>query len=292
MDNYYINHDFKWMMQRNLPVDYGPKLSQVRIHRFNEYNEFSSVLQSLFGGHYDGSVTMKFSRIVFTNLLGDEAYNYLMTAGPLLPIKLQEVMLRHGSILNPNQKFETTTTLNAEESYNRGNTSLELGNNIEALSNFTKAIELNPNFYEAYNDRSVVKFYLKDYEGSINDCNRAIKLNPNFAEAYNNRGNALLEFDKFSEAIHNFNKAIDLNPNLASAYANRGLANFYLKNYLDTINDCNKAIALNPNSAIAYYYRGSAKLNLRDNSNYCADWGKAAKLGLSLASDLFERYCK
>lgn len=99
MDNYYINHDIKWMMQRNLPADYGPKLSQVRIHRFNEYNEFSSVLQSLFGGRYDGSSTMKFSRIVFTNLLGDEAYNYLMTAGPLLPIKLQEVMLKHGSIL-------------------------------------------------------------------------------------------------------------------------------------------------------------------------------------------------
>jgi len=99
MDNYYINHDAKWIMQRNLPMDYGPKLSEVRVHRFNEYNEFSPVIQSLFGGSYDGSSTMKFSRIVFTNLLGDEAYNYLMTAGPMLPIKLQEVMLKHGSIL-------------------------------------------------------------------------------------------------------------------------------------------------------------------------------------------------
>jgi hypothetical protein len=99
MDDYYINHDVKWIMQRNLPMDYGPKLSQVRVHRFNEYNEFSPVIQSLFGGSYDGSSTMKFSRIVFTNLLGDEAFNYLMTAGPMLSIKLQEVMLKHGSLL-------------------------------------------------------------------------------------------------------------------------------------------------------------------------------------------------
>lgn len=99
MDNYYINHDVIWMKQRNLPVDYGPKLSQVRVHRFNEYNEFSLVIKSLFGGSYDGSSTMKFSRIVFTNLLGDEAFNYLMTAGPLLTIKLQEVMLKHSSII-------------------------------------------------------------------------------------------------------------------------------------------------------------------------------------------------
>jgi hypothetical protein len=100
MDKYYLNHDIKWMIQRNLPIDFGPKLSQVRIHRFNEYSEFSSVLQSLFGGRYDGTTTMKFSRIVFTNLLGDEAYNHLITIGHLLPLKLQEVMLTHGSILS------------------------------------------------------------------------------------------------------------------------------------------------------------------------------------------------
>ncbi|MBI9042820.1 hypothetical protein [Lutibacter sp.] len=99
MDNYYLNHDVKWIMQRNLPMDYGPKLSQVRVHRFNEYNEFTPVLQSLFGGNYDGSMTMKFSRIVFTNCLGDEAFNYLLTSGPMLPLKLQEVMLKHGVII-------------------------------------------------------------------------------------------------------------------------------------------------------------------------------------------------
>ena len=43
------------------------------------------------------------------------------------------------------------------------------------------ALKLNPNFYQAYNNRGSTYSDLKQYE-------RAIQLNPNYALAYNNRG--------------------------------------------------------------------------------------------------------
>ena len=43
---------------------------------------------------------------------------------------------------------------------------------------------------------------------------KAIDLNPNFADAYNNIGIVLLEMGQFDDAIKFYEKAIDLNPSL------------------------------------------------------------------------------
>ena len=51
---------------------------------------------------------------------------------------------------------------------------------------------------------------------------RAIRLNPDYAEAYNNRGAAKNELDLYDEAIADFDKSICLNSNLAEPYTNRG----------------------------------------------------------------------
>lgn len=100
MDNYYLNDDVRWMIERKLSPEIGPKISKIRIHRFNEYSNFNTVLAALFGGAYDGTETMKFTRTVFNNLLGDEAYDYLLSEGPMLPIRIQKIMILHGTILN------------------------------------------------------------------------------------------------------------------------------------------------------------------------------------------------
>ena len=39
----------------------------------------------------------------------------------------------------------------------------------EALKDYDKAIELNPNSSEAYNNRGACKQYMKDYEGAMSD---------------------------------------------------------------------------------------------------------------------------
>ena len=74
-------------------------------------------------------------------------------------------------------------------------------------------------------------YYAKeDYGNAITDYTQAIKLNPEFAEAYSwlaqaycRRGEAYLRGFDYDNAIENFTQAIKLNPDFADAYYNRGL---------------------------------------------------------------------
>jgi len=55
------------------------------------------------------------------------------------------------------------------------------------------------------------------------DYNQAIQLNPNFAEAYNNRGVSYVDLKQYGQAIADYNQAIQLDPNYADSYNNRGV---------------------------------------------------------------------
>jgi tetratricopeptide (TPR) repeat protein len=58
------------------------------------------------------------------------------------------------------------------------------GKNQEALEAFTKAIELNPKYAEAYNNRVIAYLKLGNYQQAIRDYDKAIKLDPKNAMAY------------------------------------------------------------------------------------------------------------
>lgn len=51
---------------------------------------------------------------------------------------------------------------------------------------YTKAIEVNPDFLDAYINRGLVNNELQDYENSLADYDRAIELDSKCALAYNN----------------------------------------------------------------------------------------------------------
>ena len=53
---------------------------------------------------------------------------------------------------------------------------------------------------------------------------KAIDLNSEHANAYNNRGNAYVNKGEIDAAIQDYTKAIDLNSEHANAYYNRGVA--------------------------------------------------------------------
>ena len=53
-----------------------------------------------------------------------------------------------------------------------------------AISDYTKAIEINPNYAKAYYNRGLTKRNLKDFNGAISDYTKAIEINPNYAKAY------------------------------------------------------------------------------------------------------------
>jgi Flp pilus assembly protein TadD len=114
---------------------------------------------------------------------------------------------------------------------------------------------------------------------AINYLNKAIQENPKFAEAYNNRGNAYRDLNQLQKAFADYNQAIRLKKNYVQAYNNRGNIYYDLKKYKLAVNDYNKSISLKPDYRMAYLNRGLAYHQLKNRTLACKDLQKACQLG-------------
>jgi tetratricopeptide (TPR) repeat protein len=76
---------------------------------------------------------------------------------------------------------------------------------------------------EAYNNRGVNYNDMGEYEKAEADYTRAIELDPEYTEAYNNRGVSYNDMGEYAKAETDYTRAIELDPDFAGAYANRGL---------------------------------------------------------------------
>lgn len=68
------------------------------------------------------------------------------------------------------------------------------------------------------------------WSNAIADYNRVLELDPNDAMAYNNRGNAEAGLGKWEDAIADYQKATEINPKFAFARANHALAEYEIGN--------------------------------------------------------------
>ena len=129
---------------------------------------------------------------------------------------------------------------------------------------YTWAIEINPEYTDAYNNRGLAYDDKGKLDNAIKDYTNAIKINPNFAYAYNNRGYTYCKKGKYDKAIEDSTKAIEINSNNAEAYDTRGNAYNGKGEYDKAIKDCTRAIGINPNLAEAYNTRGEANKGLAE----------------------------
>ena len=165
---------------------------------------------------------------------------------------------------------------------NRGIDYGERGEHDLAIKNFTKAIELKPDYAIAYNNRGAVYRSEGKYDLAIEDCNEAIRLKPDYAEPYSNRGAAYRNKGDYDLAIKDYDIAIRLKPDFVEAYYNRGLVYHEKREFDLAIEDYNKAIMLNPKLFHPYYNRGNVYLQKGDFNRAIEDYSKAIELNPEL----------
>ena len=171
----------------------------------------------------------------------------------------------------------------AEAYNNRGITKDLLGRHEEAIADYDQAIRINPQFAEAYYNRGTTKDLLGRHEEAIADYDQAIRINSQYAEAYYNRGNAKGELGKHEEAIADYDEAIHINPQFAQAYCNKGNVKLALGQHDDAIADYDQAIRINPQFAKAYYNRGNAKSMLGRYEEAIADFNETIRISPQFA---------
>jgi len=151
----------------------------------------------------------------------------------------------------------------------------------QALENFLKAVNENPDFPEAHNALGLVYFDMKDFSKSEEHFKKAIELKPNYSEAYNNLGRIYLENNKLDLAIEMFKKALSnmVYRTPQYAYANLGWA-YYKKGLVkEAMEQFNSAVASDPKWCLGYRSIGIVKLEQKE------------ALEAFMAFDKFRDYC-
>lgn len=152
-----------------------------------------------------------------------------------------------------------------------------------AISDYTKALDLDQDYAQAYSNRGLAYYEKGEPDNAILDHSRAIKINPKLADAYNNRGLAHYDQGELEKAILDFATALDINPYHYQAFSNIGNVYRSAGNMKQAIACYDRAIQLNPSYAAAYYNRAIAYYNTGGIANAIADYTLAIKINPGLA---------
>ena len=96
----------------------------------------------------------------------------------------------------------------------RGSKAMNRRDYDHALKHFDRAIELDPNFAEAYNQRAIVHFLAERYDRAIEDCRRAVERMPCHFGAWAGMGHCHAHEGELAEAVRCYERALEVNPHL------------------------------------------------------------------------------
>jgi len=105
--------------------------------------------------------------------------------------------------------------------YNLGKLYQDLGELDLAKEQYQNLITIDPNSYPAYNNLGYIAFYFENnYEEAVRLYSKAIELNPTYYQAWFNRGLAYEWMDDFKNARKDYQQSLSINPNYEKAINN------------------------------------------------------------------------
>jgi tetratricopeptide (TPR) repeat protein len=171
----------------------------------------------------------------------------------------------------------------------RGEIKKGQGLDEEAIIEFNKAIQVNPKFAPAYNNRGISYFNQRHLDLSISDFNKTIELDPTFAGAYSNRGASYAAKGILDKGISDCDTAIKLDPRHSPSYFIRGRIYAQKNLYAKAMLDFNKVIEMNPKDEKAYLYRGRVYELKGNDDEALADFKTAIELNPNYSEAYFHK---
>lgn len=196
--------------------------------------------------------------------------------------------------------------------YNMGQESILQGDLLNAEVQFTRAIELNENYADAYAQRGWVRWFSNRAGLALKDYNKAISLKPEIITTKNLRNVFKQLFEDYNEIIDDFDYTITIDTSEYKAYDGKefidlvagdpfkqldeyelelrndpenyllmirtALAEFYVHNYGNAIKLCTRAIQANPNGQWPFFIRGNAYAMINDLNQSLKDYYSFEKI--------------
>lgn len=177
-----------------------------------------------------------------------------------------------------------------EEALALGRQNFSNKNFQEAISGFTRAIEIDPKCLEAFHRRGAALFNLGKYQDSIPDFNKAVELSPKNAELLRNRALPLMHLKQFEKAITDLTDAIEFKPAtkilsqklLSTVYYAKAYDLEMNEKYAEAIINSTRALAYE-STALNYEQRGILYFKSMQYEKAVADLTEAVKLAPKIA---------
>lgn len=128
------------------------------------------------------------------------------------------------------------------------------------------------------NNAGVMNYHNGQYEKALEMFGRAIGIDGNFTEAYNNLGLTYTEMDDEEKATEAFKKAIELKPELGATYNNLGYVFYRMGSYHEAIEMYNEAIGRSSDNSSAWTNLGNACYKLDRIEEALNAWNKALEI--------------
>ena len=161
----------------------------------------------------------------------------------------------------------------------------EAGKLKEAAALFSNKLATDEKSADAHYGLGTVYAEQDDYDKAIAEFTRAIELNPRFEEAYNDRANQYLNQDlnqdSYAQAISDYTTAIKLGPQHYVHWYGRSVANFRKGEFAIARMDATEAIGRAPKYGPLYVCRARAEKALNLHSEAQADVNIALNLPAS-----------
>lgn len=161
-----------------------------------------------------------------------------------------------------------------------------LKNTDDALTNYEKAITIDPKSLTALNGRAdVYRKLKKNTTEAIKLYTKTLDLDPKNIKANYWTGWCYNELGKYNDAVPYLKKVIEADPKYVSAYTELGYCDYALKNYDDALINFKKAFVIEK-TELNLYYTGLCYIGKKDKSSAVKMMNDLKELNSAYADDL------
>lgn len=132
----------------------------------------------------------------------------------------------------------------------------------------------------------------RKYDEAQAEFDKAIEIDPNFVEAYVGRGGIKFQKIEFPAAMEDYNRAVEIAENLVEMHEYKASIKNVLADFEGSKIEGSKADYMKTRLAEALYHRGHLKRFMEDNGGGCKDLRRSLDLGYSRAKTDWPDLCE